>query len=111
MQRESTQCAWWGSNLPNNVGARPHIAVEEGQARIGNEVGEAHVCRNEMCVLEGKNRRVVVEGGVKVFLQPGAGRRLLSDARPRASTCSTMIEGQPSPCSHNRSWPLMHLGP
>lgn len=46
------ESAWWGSNLPNNVGARPHVVVEEGQARFGNEIGEAHVCSKELCVME-----------------------------------------------------------
>jgi hypothetical protein len=35
---------WWGSNLPNNVAASLDPVVQEGETRVGDKIGEAHVC-------------------------------------------------------------------
>ena len=48
--RRREKCLWWGRNLPNNVRARLNVVVEEGQARVGNKISEAHVCWIGLCV-------------------------------------------------------------
>jgi hypothetical protein len=73
MQWKGTERAWWGSNLPNNVGARPNVAVEEGQARVGNEIGEAHVCRNELCVWKERIEELWLKEESKFFYSLGLG--------------------------------------
>jgi hypothetical protein len=35
--------AWWGSNLPNDIAARLGPVVQEREASVGDEIGEAHV--------------------------------------------------------------------
>jgi hypothetical protein len=63
-----------GSNLPNNVAASLDPVVQEGQASVGNEIGEAHNCSWYELLWECENKSAVVEGGEEsgtVFLVAG----------------------------------------
>lgn len=43
--------AWWGSNIPNNVAAGLGPVVQESKTRVGDKIGEAHVCDRESIVV------------------------------------------------------------
>jgi hypothetical protein len=66
----------WGSNLPNDVAASLDPVVQEGQACVGNEIGEAHICSWGDCVYGRKNRSGVVENRRGVRHSFSGGRRL-----------------------------------
>ena len=76
----------WGSNLPNNVAASLDPVVQEGQACVGNEIGEAHVCSwfELIACMEGENRSGVDEEEEEsgtVFLVAGDCGKMLAPAR------------------------------
>ena len=48
--RKGDVFVWRGSNLPNNVAAGLYPVVQEGEASVGDEIGETHDCRWIKCV-------------------------------------------------------------
>jgi hypothetical protein len=84
----------WGSNLPNDVAASLDPVVQEGQACVGKEIGEAHICSCVYCEYGRENRSGVVEKGEEsgtVFLVAGdcsAEKYARAMALARAWQCS-----------------------
>ena len=72
----------WGSNLPNNVAASLDPVVQEGQACVGNEIGEAHVWYwfGLIACMEGENRSGVDGRRRGVRHSFSDGRRLRKNA-------------------------------
>jgi hypothetical protein len=84
----------WGSNLPNDVAASLDPVVQEGQACVGKEIGEAHICSCVYCEYGRENGSGVVEKGEEsgtVFLVAGdcsAEKYARAMALARAWQCS-----------------------